>query len=80
MGFDQTGVAVSTPALATRVIDRVGAGDAFYAVSAPCAAGGMSLDLISFIGNATGALAVQIVGNRQPVVADDLFAFISSAL
>lgn len=80
VGFDHTGAVITAPALATRVTDRVGAGDAFYAVSAPCAAVGMPLDLVSLIGNATGALAVQIVGNRQPVMADDLFAFISSAL
>ncbi len=69
-----------TPAFSYRVVDAIGAGDAFFAFIAPCFASGMSQDLVSFIGNAAGSLAVQIVCNREPVMAVDLMKFINRLL
>ncbi len=69
-----------TPAFSYRVIDAIGAGDAFFAFVAPCFASGMPQDLVSFIGNAVGSLAVQIVCNRQPVDAVELCKFITRLL
>ena len=60
--------------------DAIGAGDAFFAFIAPCFAGGMSQDLVSFVGNAVGSLAVQIVCNREPVNFVDLVKFITRLL
>lgn len=68
------------PAVASKVVDAIGAGDAFFAYTAPCAAIGMEPDLMSFIGNAVGALAVQIVCNREPVNLVDLMKFITRLL
>ena len=67
-----------TPIFSTKVVDTVGAGDAFFAYTAPCFARGLPLDLVSFVGNAVGALAVQIVGNKKSVEKQDLLAFIHS--
>lgn len=69
-----------TPAFSSTVIDAIGAGDAFFAFVAPCFASGMSQDLVSFIGNAVGSLAVQIVCNRGPVNFVDLSKFITRLL
>jgi rfaE bifunctional protein nucleotidyltransferase chain/domain len=69
-----------TPAFAYRVIDAIGAGDAFFAFVAPCFAVGMPQDLVSLIGNAVGSLAVQIVCNREPVRYVDLVKFITRLL
>jgi len=69
-----------TPALSYRVIDAIGAGDAFFAFIAPCFAIGLSQDLVSFIGNAVGSIAVQIVCNREPVRYVDLIKFITRLL
>jgi rfaE bifunctional protein kinase chain/domain len=69
-----------TPIFSTKVVDTVGAGDAFFAFTAPCFAMGMPLDLVSFIGNAVGALAVQIVGNKRPVEKFELLEFIHAIL
>lgn len=69
-----------TPAFSTKVIDVVGAGDAFFAFTAPCIGKGMPIDLISFIGNAVGALAVQIVGNKKSVEKYELLEFIHTLL
>ena len=68
------------PALATDVIDPVGAGDAFFAFTAPLVAIGMPQDLVVFIGNAVGALAVKIICNRDPVDPVDLKKFIATLL
>lgn len=51
------------PALATRVVDRFGAGEAFFAVTALCAGLGVPLDVLAFVGNVAGAEAVSVVGN-----------------
>jgi len=69
-----------TPALAFQKIDPVGTGDAFYAVTAPCFAAGFPQDLMGLIGNAVGALALQIVCNREPVNKTDLLKFITRLL
>ncbi len=66
------------PALCTTVVDRVGAGDAFFAFVAPCFAGGLPPDVVSFVGNVAGALAAQIIGNREPVGVKKLFEFIQN--
>lgn len=71
---------VRTPVLSSRVIDTVGAGDAFFAFTAPCLARGMNLDMVSFIGNAVGALAVQIMGNKKSVEKHELLEFVYSLL
>jgi len=65
-----------SPALCETAVDRLGAGDAFFAFAAPCFAAGLPPDVVSFVGNAAGALAAQIVGNRGPVEPEKLFEFI----
>ena len=49
-------------------------------VTAPLAAIGVPQELVLFIGNAVGALAVQIVCNREPVDLVDLKKFITTIL
>ena len=50
-----------------RIVDTVGAGDAFYAVTALAACQHLSAQLSTFIGQLAGAQAVRIVGNSQPI-------------
>ena len=78
--FLRNGEVCSSPAFAMSVVDRVGAGDAFYSITSPCFSQGMPADLVSFIGNLVGALAVQIVGNRETVAPRDLYRLITSLL
>lgn len=78
LGINASGQLNRTPIFSTMVIDTVGAGDAFFSFTAPCLARGMALDLVSFIGNVVGALAVQIVCNKKPVEKEDVFEFIRS--
>jgi bifunctional ADP-heptose synthase (sugar kinase/adenylyltransferase) len=68
------------PVFSRDIVDRVGAGDAYLSVTAPCVAAGVPIDMVGFIGNAVGALAVQIVGNRSPVEPVPLYKFITALL
>jgi bifunctional ADP-heptose synthase (sugar kinase/adenylyltransferase) len=69
-----------SPALALRIVDRMGAGDALFAVTSPCAFQRVPPDILCFIGNCVGALAVEIVGNREPIEPVSLFKFIKTLL
>jgi len=58
---------IQIPAVAGKVVDRIGAGDAFLSVSSLLAAQGAPLEMVGFAGNAAGALAVATVANREPI-------------
>lgn len=60
------------PALASVVIDRMGGGDAFFALSALCAAQGAPMEIIGFIGNIAGGLTVETVGHQKSIIHDML--------
>jgi len=76
IGVSRQGETNHTPIFSSKVVDTIGAGDAFFAFTAPCFAKGMPLDFVSFIGNAVGALAVQIVCNKKPVEKHELLEFL----
>ena len=63
----QNGTFVASPSLTTQTVDRVGAGDAFFAVTSLAAAMDVDEELIGFLGNVVGALAVEIIGNQKPI-------------
>lgn len=76
----EDGSITETPALSMRVVDRTGAGDAFFAVTAPCVYKGLRPGVVGFVGNCAGALAVEIVCNREPVDPVALKKFIRHVL
>jgi rfaE bifunctional protein nucleotidyltransferase chain/domain len=65
--FESGGIVHTIPAFAKNVVDTVGAGDAFLAVTAPLVAVGAPMDRVGFIGNVVGALKVEIVGHRRSI-------------
>lgn len=69
-----------TPVLSKEVVDRMGAGDAFLAITAPCVRAGLPPDLVGFIGNTVGALAVRTIGNRTPIESLPLMKFMTTLL
>ncbi|MEK7584813.1 MAG: PfkB family carbohydrate kinase, partial [Patescibacteria group bacterium] len=68
--LDEQGALTAVGVTSSEVVDTVGSGDAFLAIAAPCAAVGLPMEMVGFIGNAVGALAVGIVGNRGAVDPD----------
>jgi rfaE bifunctional protein nucleotidyltransferase chain/domain len=74
------GPAVRVPAFTNTVVDTVGAGDAFLAVTAPLVCAGGRMEEIGFIGNAAGAIKVGIVGHRQYIEKVPLMKFLTALL
>ncbi len=68
------------PAFAIKLVDRIGAGDAFLALTAPCVAAGLPPELIAFIGNVAGAEACRIMGNERSIRMEEMSAHIASLL
>jgi rfaE bifunctional protein kinase chain/domain/rfaE bifunctional protein nucleotidyltransferase chain/domain len=56
-----------SPALAMKVVDRVGAGDSVLAISSLCEARGFPADITGFVSNLVGAQACTILGNRSSI-------------
>lgn len=70
----------STPALSQKVVDTIGAGDAFLSITSACVAKGFPKDMTGFIGNVVGSLAIAILGNKSSVETAPLFKFITALL
>lgn len=71
---------VEVPVFSKQVVDTIGAGDAFFSLTAPCVFMGEPMEIVGFIGNAVGAMKVLIVGNRSSVEPIPLFKYISTLL
>lgn len=80
VGYERGKSLVHAPAFTKTVVDTVGAGDAFFAVTAPLAAAGAEMDQLAFIGNAAGAIKVGIVGHRRSVEKVPLLKFLTTLL
>lgn len=70
----------NVPALSTKVVDRIGAGDAFLSLAGLCVAKGLDTEVAAFIGSVAAAMDVQIVCNREPVNPVGLNKYISTLL
>jgi len=68
------------PALTNTIVDTVGAGDAFFAVTAPMVATGAPMPLIGLLGNAAGAMKVGILGHRSSVERVPFLKFLTALL
>jgi bifunctional ADP-heptose synthase (sugar kinase/adenylyltransferase) len=68
------------PAFTSTVVDRVGAGDAVLSLTALLAAQQSPAELIGLVGNAVGAAAVGIVGNKSTVGVAPLLAELKELL
>jgi rfaE bifunctional protein nucleotidyltransferase chain/domain len=75
-----TGQTYRIPVFTKTVVDTVGAGDAFLAVTSPLVAAGGNMGDIGFIGNAVGAIKVGIVGHRRSIEKPPLVKYITSLL
>lgn len=68
----------NTPIFSTKVVDRLGAGDAFLAISSAAAAKGAPIEMVGFIGNIVGAIHVTVTGNKSWVTPDQTYRFIKT--
>lgn len=77
-GYFDNGEITFSPAFVTRPKDTVGAGDAVFTVTSLFAHSGMN-ELIPFIANCAGGVAVSYLGNKESVNRQNLLEFISQA-
>lgn len=68
------------PVFSQEVVDRMGAGDAYFSVTSPCVFKNNPMDMVGFIGNAVGAMKVLIVGHRASIEPVPLYKYISALL
>ncbi len=68
------------PVFSKEVVDRIGAGDAYFSLTSPWVLNNNPMEVVGFIGNAAGAIKVLIVGNRSSVEPAPLFKYISTLL
>jgi len=80
MTFSQTEGFSQIPVLSTKVMDTVGAGDAFFSVSSPWTVLGLPMELVGFIGNVAGAIKVSTLCNKSAVEAEQFKEFVSNLL
>ena len=70
----------AVPVFNTKPLDRVGAGDAYFAYSAPQAFLKVDPSIVGFFGNVAGGIAIDIVCNRNPVTAKVFLNFAKTLL
>jgi rfaE bifunctional protein nucleotidyltransferase chain/domain len=68
------------PGFALRTVDRVGAGDAVFAVASTCVALHAPMEVVGLVGNAVGTEAVGIVGNQRFIERAPLLKHIEALL
>tara|TARA_B100002052_G_scaffold174686_1_gene158985 strand:+ start:1540 stop:3111 length:1572 start_codon:yes stop_codon:yes gene_type:complete len=68
------------PAFTKTVVDTVGAGDAFLAITSPLVAAGGHMEQVGFVGNAVGAMKVGIVGHRASIEKIPLVKFLTTLM
>jgi rfaE bifunctional protein nucleotidyltransferase chain/domain len=79
--FDRkSNVSHCVPALSSKVLDRIGAGDAFLSLAGVCLGGKLPADIAAFVGSVAAALDVQIICNREPISQSGLLKYITTLL
>lgn len=71
---------VQAPILSNEVVDTIGAGDAFLAITSLLARLGSSPEELAFVGNSVGAMAVRILGNKSFIEKTPLLKYIKTLL
>jgi len=80
VGYDERSGFSRIPVFSVKLVDRIGAGDACLALTAPCAALGAPTEILGFIGNVAGATACAIIGNKSYLDPVSYFRSISSLM
>jgi len=78
--WNSRGEFVEIPSFAHKIVDRIGAGDAFFAVTSLAAAKDVPDEILGFIGNVVGSLAVEIVGNKKSIDKTSTKKYIASLM
>ncbi len=80
VGYSPSAGSSQTPVFSSKVVDRIGAGDACLALTAPCAALGAPPEILGFVGNVAGAAACAVMGNKSYLDPISIFRSVSSLM
>ena len=80
MLFDRKSGLFQVPSFAQNIVDRVGAGDAFFASTALLSVLDVPGEILGFIGNVAGSLAVETMGNQKSIEKQRLIQYIRDLL
>jgi rfaE bifunctional protein kinase chain/domain/rfaE bifunctional protein nucleotidyltransferase chain/domain len=78
--FDSKEGFVKTPAFATKIVDRMGAGDAVISLSTLCAFQKAPKEIVGFIANAVASQAVATVGHKKSIEPVTLYKHITTLM
>ena len=76
----ESGKLKSCPAFTLKVKDTIGAGDAFFALASLTVAAGAPIEIGTFMGNVAGALAANIMGNKEAIGKVNVLKYASTLL
>ena len=80
LAYSRKGGFYKIPIFSKEIVDRIGAGDAYFSITSPCVFKNQPMEVVGFIGNAVGAMEVLIVGNRSAIEPVPLYKYITALL
>jgi len=76
----KSGDYIQAPVLNNEIVDTIGAGDAFFSITSLLAKDNVPVEEIAFVGNAIGAMAVKIMGNKSFIQKIPLLKYLKTLL
>jgi len=77
---DRQGSLIQVPGFSQNVVDRVGAGDAFFVMTSLFSVLDAPGEILGFIGNVVGSLAVSVMGNKKSIDKPSVMEYIHQLL
>jgi len=78
--YSRKGGFVKVPAFAGAVVDRVGAGDAFFAITSLASKLDVDNEVVGFLGNIAGSIAVEVIGNKKSIEKGNVEKYVTSLM
>lgn len=78
--FRNNGEVFKVPAFADKVVDTIGAGDAYYAITSLLVTAGAPAVIVPFVGNVFAGLKTKIIGNKSSVTKAQLLKAVDAIL
>jgi len=77
---DNQGALFQVPGFSRNVVDRIGAGDAFFSVTSLFSVLDVPGELLGFIGNVVGSMAIGVMGNKKSIDKSLVLEYINQLL
>jgi len=77
---DLQGSLFQVPGFSREIVDRVGAGDAFFVMTSLFSVLDAPGELLGFVGNVVGSLAVSVMGNKKSIDKESVVEYIQQLL